>query len=56
MNLAQEQKEVMSMALRGEASEIYSSLREGDDKMVFIEKIEKIMRAFNCEHKVEWLS
>mgnify|MGYP003115251707 CR=1 FL=1 len=54
MNLTDEQKEVMWMALRSEARECYDELRNEQANLKFLERIEKIMRAFNSDDKVEW--
>lgn len=54
MNLTDEQKEVMWMALRSEARECYDELMRQKPNTKFIDRIEKIMRAFNPDNKVEW--
>lgn len=54
MNLTDEQKEVMWMALRSEARECYDELRHEQSNTKFIDRIEKIMRAFNSDNKVGW--
>jgi hypothetical protein len=54
MDLTKEQKEVMWMALRSEARECYDELRNEQVNLKFVDRIEKIMRAFNCDDKVEW--